>query len=92
LNMKNTKYARDHRPVEEGCACYCCANFTRAYVRHLIVAKEILAATLLTIHNLHMLLTLMREMRAAIIEGTFDGYAQEFLAEWKKGRENSVNG
>lgn len=82
LNMKNTKYARDHGPVEEGCACYCCANFTRAYIRHLIVAKEILAATLLTIHNLHVLLTLMREMRAAIIEGGFESYADKFLQNY----------
>ncbi|HLB49174.1 MAG TPA: tRNA guanosine(34) transglycosylase Tgt [Anaerolineales bacterium] len=83
LNMKNAQYARDHGPVEEGCACYCCSNFTRAYVRHLSVAEEILAAVLLTIHNVHLLLTLMREMRAAIIEGTFDSYAQLFLQNYR---------
>lgn len=82
LNLKNTRYARDHGPVEEGCACYCCTNFTRAYIRHLIIAKEILAATLLTLHNIHLLLTLMREMRAAILEGTFETYATEFLADY----------
>lgn len=83
LNMKNAQYARDHRPVEEGCACYCCANFTRAYIRHLIVAEEILAAVLLTLHNIHLLLTLMREMRAAIVDNTFESYAQNFLQNYK---------
>jgi queuine tRNA-ribosyltransferase len=83
LNMKNAQYARDHRPVEEGCTCYCCANFTRAYVRHLIVAEEILASVLLTIHNIHLLLTLMREMRAAILENAFESYAQNFLENYK---------
>jgi queuine tRNA-ribosyltransferase len=82
LNMKNAQFARDGGPVEEGCTCYCCANFTRAYLRHLIVAKEILAATLLTLHNIHLLLTLMREMRAAIVEGAFETYAAEFLADY----------
>ncbi|MBI2975390.1 MAG: tRNA guanosine(34) transglycosylase Tgt [Chloroflexi bacterium] len=90
LNMKNTQYARDHRPVEEGCACYCCANFTRGYIRHLIVAREILASTLLSMHNVHVLLTIMREMRAAIVEGTFERYAQTFLSEWKGTQINSI--
>ncbi len=90
LNMKNTQYARDHRPVEEGCACYCCANFTRGYIRHLIVAREILASTLLSMHNVHVLLTIMREMRAAIVEGTFERYAETFLSEWKGTQINSI--
>jgi queuine tRNA-ribosyltransferase len=84
MNMKNAPYARDPRPVEEGCACYCCANFTRAYVRHLVVAEEILAAILLTMHNLHLLLSLMREMRAAILDGTFEAYADSFIANYNK--------
>jgi queuine tRNA-ribosyltransferase len=83
MNMKNAPYARDPRPVEAGCACYCCANFTRAYIRHLVVADEILASVLLTLHNVHLLLTLMREMRAAIMEGTFEQYAENFLANYK---------
>ena len=89
LNMTNAQYARDHSPVEEGCACYCCANFTRAYIRHLIVAKEILAATLLTMHNIHLLLTLMREMRAAIVEGAFESYAANFLENYRPVGQNS---
>jgi queuine tRNA-ribosyltransferase len=82
LNMKNAPYARDPRPIEEGCTCYCCSNFTRAYVRHLVVADEILAAVLLTLHNVHLLLTIMREMRAAILGGTFEQYASAFLADY----------
>lgn len=83
LNMKNAPYARDPRPVEAGCTCYCCTHFTRAYIRHLIIAEEILAATLLTLHNVHLLLTLMREMRAAILNNTFADYAENFLANYK---------
>ncbi len=83
LNMKNAPYARDPRPVEEGCTCYCCTHFTRAYIRHLIIAEEILAAVLLTLHNVHLLLTLMREMRQAVCDGTFDAYAANFLANYK---------
>lgn len=90
LNMKNAQYARDHGPVEEGCTCYCCTNFTRAYVRHLIVAEEILAAVLLTIHNIHVLLTLMREMRAAILAGTFDSYAEQFLLNYRPVEKRGV--
>jgi queuine tRNA-ribosyltransferase len=82
LNLKNAPYARDPRPLEDGCACYTCAHFTRAYLRHLVVSAEILGATLLTLHNVHLLLTLMREMRAAIIDGTFDSYAENFLANY----------
>ena len=82
LNMRNAVFARDARPVEPGCTCYCCANFTRAYVRHLAASDEILGAVLLSMHNVHLLLSLTREMRAAILAGTFDAYADEFLAHY----------
>ncbi|MGH2524786.1 MAG: tRNA guanosine(34) transglycosylase Tgt, partial [Anaerolineales bacterium] len=84
MNMKNAPYARDPRPVEAGCACYCCANFSRAYIRHLVVSGEILASVLLTLHNVHLLLTLMREMRAAIVNGKFEQYADNFLVHYTK--------
>jgi queuine tRNA-ribosyltransferase len=83
INMRNLQYATDAAPIEEGCTCYACANFSRAYVRHLVKAGEILAHQLLSLHNLHLLLTLMREMRAAIMDGTFPDYAQEFLANYQ---------
>ena len=82
LNLRNATFARDPRPVEPGCTCYCCANFSRAYVRHLAVADEILGAVLLSTHNLHLLLSMAREMRAAILAGAFEQYADSFLAHY----------
>ncbi len=79
INMRNQQYASDPDPVEPGCTCYTCTHFSRAYIRHLLKASEILGPQLLTIHNLHMLLTLMREMRAAIVDGTFATFAAAFL-------------
>jgi queuine tRNA-ribosyltransferase len=83
INMRNLQYADDPRPLEEGCTCYTCTHFSRAYVRHLVKASEILGHQLLSIHNLHLLLTLMREMRAAILDGTFADYASAFLAGYQ---------
>jgi queuine tRNA-ribosyltransferase len=85
LAMKNAAYARDPAPLDAGCGCYTCARFSRAYLRHLVVAKEILGAVLLSLHNVHLLLTLMREMRAAIAEGRMDAYAEGFLKAWSAG-------
>ena len=78
LNLVNAAFARDERPIEESCDCYTCRHFTRAYLRHLIAAKEMLSATLLSIHNLYTLLQLAAEMRTAIIENRFDRYVQDF--------------
>ncbi len=72
--IKAAKWERDHGPVEEGCTCYCCRNFTRAYVRHLLHAGEILGVRLLTIHNVNRLCEFMREMRESIAAGTFDQF------------------
>ena len=69
--VKAGQWVKDLRPVEEGCTCYCCRNFTRSYVRHLLNVDEILGVRLLTIHNVHRLLEFMREMRAALAAGTF---------------------
>jgi queuine tRNA-ribosyltransferase len=78
LNMRNAAHAEDPRPIEEGCTCYACAHFGRAYVRHLIKANEILAHQLLSIHNLHVLVCLVQEMRAAILAGRFVDFRREF--------------
>ncbi len=83
LNMRNANFARDPLPVEPGCACYCCTHFSRAYIRHLAQASEILGSVLLSLHNVHLLLTLTREMRAAIQAGTFETYADSFLEAYK---------
>ena len=74
--IKAAMWARDFGPVEEGCDCYCCRNFSRAYIRHLLNAGEILGVRLLTIHNVQCLLGVMRDMREAISDGTF---AERFI-------------
>ncbi|HVO70611.1 MAG TPA: tRNA guanosine(34) transglycosylase Tgt, partial [Aggregatilineaceae bacterium] len=83
INMRNQQYAADPSPLEPGCTCYTCTHFSRAYIRHLVNASEILGHQLLSLHNLHLLLTLMREMRAAILDGTFTDYAAAFLAAYQ---------
>ena len=90
LNMKNAVFARDPGPLEPGCGCYTCAHFTRAYLRHLVVSKEILGAVLLSMHNVHLLLTIVREMRAAVLEDRFAAYAEAFLRGYGRddGRQN----
>jgi queuine tRNA-ribosyltransferase len=81
LRIRNAQYAKDTRPIEEGCTCYACANgFSRAYLRHLDRCGEILGAQLATIHNLHHYLTLMRELREAIAAQALDRYVAEFYA------------
>jgi queuine tRNA-ribosyltransferase len=79
LNMVNAEFSRDPRPIDEACGCYTCRNFTRAYLRHLIIAKEMLSATLLSIHNLYTLVNLAKEIRSAIIDGRFEILADELL-------------
>ena len=80
LNVRNARFARDPRPLDPTCTCYTCRTFSRAYVRHLVVAKEMLAATLLSIHNIHTLTQLAQSMRQAILEGRFD----DWVAQWQQ--------
>lgn len=84
MNMKNKKYEKDFSPIEEECQCYTCKNFTRAYIRHLYKAEELLAFRLVTIHNLFFLLQFMRDMRALIINGSFTAFRENFWAEYAK--------
>ena len=72
--IKAAKWAFDPGPVEEGCDCPCCRNFSRSYVRHLLNCNEILGLRLLTIHNVHALNRFMAEMRAAIADGGFGDF------------------
>ncbi len=81
LNLLNAMYARDSRPIDESCRCYTCRTFTRAYLRHLIVAKEMLASTLISIHNLFTLVELAKDARRAILEGRFAIFAAEILSQ-----------
>jgi len=78
LVIRNATYARDFEPLEEGCDCYACKNFSRAYIRHLIKAEEITGARLTSIHNLRFLIRMMEEIRQAIMEDRFLDYRREF--------------
>ena len=80
INLMNAANARDPRPIDAACGCYTCQHFSRAYLRHLIVAKEILASTLISIHNLYTLEELMRQMRTAILEHRFAVFAAATLS------------
>lgn len=86
LNLKNACYTMDPGPIEEGCTCYACAKFSRAYVRHLIKAEEILGLRLITLHNLHFYLGLMERMRAELQAGTFAKFRREFVEGYKPHR------
>ncbi len=77
LSLKNAPFARDERPIEEGCDCYACRNFSRAYLRHLVKADEILGLRLVSIHNLHFYCGLGRRARAAILAGEFEAFRKE---------------
>ena len=78
MNMRNAKYAHDFTPLDHECECYTCKNFTRAYIRHLVKQDEMLGSVLLSIHNLHFLLDLMRCARKAVLADEYD----EFLQAW----------
>lgn len=78
MNMKNAKYKRDFGPLDPECGCPACTNYSRAYIRHLVVQGEMLGGILVTIHNLHYLLDLMRRARQAVLNGEYD----VFLSEW----------
>ncbi len=83
INLRNARFAQDKDPIESGCGCYTCRTFSRAYIRHLLVAKEILALRLTTLHNLHFVLEIMRRIRRAILAGTFSQYKDQFLADYR---------
>ncbi len=85
INMRNRIYAEDDRPIDPECGCYACRHFSRAYIRHLLQAGEILGMYLMSIHNIAFLLDLMREMRAAIVEGRFQAFAERWLARYEAG-------
>ncbi len=83
LNLMNSRYAHDPLPIEENCTCYTCQTFSRAYLRHLIVAKESLFGTLISIHNIYMLQTLMKNIRNAISNHSLGQFAADFLSQYE---------
>ena len=82
INLKNAPYAEDSSPIEKDCRCYACKNFTRAYLRHLVKAEEILGLRLISIHNLHFYIGLARNAREHILAGTFQDFREDFVANY----------
>lgn len=85
MNIKNRRYAEDFSPIDPECGCYACRNFTRAYIRHLYRAGEILAVRLLSWHNIYFLVHLAAGARQAIIEGRFGAYRRGFMTRYEGG-------
>jgi queuine tRNA-ribosyltransferase len=82
INLRNAGYKEDPLPIQEDCTCYTCRTFSRAYLRHLVLAEEILGLRLNTLHNVHFMLQLARTMRLAISEGTFSTFRLDFLSHY----------
>lgn len=91
LNMRNTRHKEDTRPLDADCSCYTCTNYSRAYLNHLVMAKEILGMMLLTRHNLHYYQELMAGMRVAIEAGTFAKFQVDFSAEYTSGDIDEID-
>ena len=83
LNIKRTEFRTDPRPLDANCDCAACSRFSRAYIRHLYVSDEILGLRLLSLHNVHFLLSLARQARQAIRSGNLEGWAHDWLARYR---------
>jgi len=84
INITNAKFVRDFTPLDDGCDCYTCTNFTRAYLAHLFRAEEMLAATLASIHNLYFITNLVKQIRQSILDGNYDALKEEVLGRFYK--------
>ncbi|MEZ4474039.1 MAG: tRNA guanosine(34) transglycosylase Tgt, partial [bacterium] len=80
INLKNAKFKQERGPLDPECTCFTCSHFSAGYLRHLLIANEFLAHRLLSIHNLHIYLDLMRSIRRAIIAGRFAEFRRDFIA------------
>ncbi len=92
IHLKNAPFASDPGPIEDGCACQACQNFSRAYLRHLIKAEEILGLRLVSIHNLHFYLHLTRQARRHILQGTFQEFRKDFVSGYVPSRGECPTG
>lgn len=93
MNLFNQKYELDPRPIEEGCQCPACRHYSRAYIRHLLKAKEMLGMRLCVLHNLYFYNNMMTEIRTALDEGNFASYKRAKLAgfeEYDKSKRESM--
>ena len=79
MNIQNTKYMLDQDPIDPGCECMTCQNYTRAYIRHLVVADELLAQRLGSYHNVYFIVNLVKRIREAIIDGSFQQMKDQWL-------------
>ena len=84
FNIENASYKNDFSPIEEGCECYTCKHFTKAYLAHLFRSDEILANTLASIHNVYFIVALVKQMRQGILDGTFYQRKEDFFEKYKK--------
>jgi queuine tRNA-ribosyltransferase len=88
LNLMNAKYKADKNPIDKECQCYTCQHFSRAYLRHLIQSKEMLGATLISIHNIHILISLVKGLRNSLLKGNFEKYSKKLMQKITKGERN----
>ena len=88
VRLLNAKYELDDRPIEEGCDCPTCRRYSRAYIRHLLKAKEMLGMRLCVLHNLYFYNTMMEEIRDALDKGGFESYKKAKLAGMEENNEN----
>lgn len=84
INILNARFVRDFLPIDAECNCYTCKNYTRAYLAHLFRAKEMFAGTLASVHNLHFIVSLVKNIRQSILNGNFDAYKQGFLRQYQR--------
>ena len=87
IGIKGGAYKADFRPIEEGCDCFACRHFTRAYLRHLLNVNEILGLRMLSVHNTHLYLKVMADVRAHLAAGTFGEFYREFIANYTPSRK-----
>ena len=83
INITNSKYRKDFSPIESDCKCYTCKNYTKAYLAHLFHAKEILANTLASVHNVYFIVNFVHQIREALMEGKFEEFKEEFMSNYK---------
>ena len=88
LQLRNAVFKEDARPIDENCGCFACRNHTRAYIRHLFNAEEILGLRLVSLHNIYFYVRLIQMSREAILENRFEKFKKEFLDKYNKGEED----
>ena len=83
IKITNKQFRDSEEPIEEGCGCYACKNFTRSYISHLVREQEILGLRLASVHNLHFLSSFMQRIRKEIKDNNFMGFKKEFIKDYK---------